>query len=98
MGSQKLYNWVNNNPLLTFLDIGYINNPAIASKHPRLCAVNSAIEVDLTGQVVSDSIGSKIYSGVGGQVDFMRAAALSEGGKPIIALPSRTGKGKSRIV
>lgn len=98
MGSQKLYKWLNNNPAVVFLDIGYVNETSVASAQPKLTAINSAIEVDLTGQVVSDSIGSRIYSGVGGQVDFMRAAALSQGGKPILALPSRTGKGKARIV
>ena len=75
-----------------------INNPNIIKRNPKVVAINSAVEIDLTGQVCADSVGSKIISGVGGQMDFMRGAALSEGGKPIIALTSRTKKGISRIV
>jgi len=98
MGSQEVYDFVNDNPFIRMLDIGYINDTSIIRQNPKVVAINSCIEVDLTGQVVSDSIGSKIYSGVGGQMDFIRGASLSEGGKPIIALPSTTSKGESRIV
>jgi acyl-CoA hydrolase len=98
MGTKRLYDFIDDNPLVHFLRIENINDPAIVKQNPKVIAINSAIEVDLTGQVVADSIGSKIYSGVGGQMDFMRGAALSEGGKPIIALPSTTSKGVSRIV
>jgi acyl-CoA hydrolase len=80
------------------LEASYVNDTAIIRKNPKMVAVNSAIEIDLTGQVCADSIGTCQYSGIGGQMDFMRGASLSEGGKPIIALPSVTNKGASRIV
>jgi acyl-CoA hydrolase len=80
------------------LDVAYTNDTAVIRRNPRVTAINSALEVDLTGQVCADSIGTRLYSGVGGQMDFMRGAALSEGGKPIIALPSVTSRGESRIV
>ncbi len=96
-GSQKLYDFVDDNPLVRMLDIAYVNDTAVIRQNPKVIAINSAIEVDLTGQVCSDSIGTTIYSGVGGQMDFIRGASLSEGGKPIIALPSTTSKGISRI-
>lgn len=98
LGTQKLYNYVNNNPAFAFLDIDYVNDPHVIRRNPKVVAINSAIEVDLTGQVCADSIGSRQFSGIGGQMDFMRGAALSEGGKPIIALTSRTAKGVNRIV
>lgn len=98
LGTQKLYNYVDNNPAFAFLDIDYVNDPHVIRRNPKVVAINSAIEVDLTGQVCADSIGSKQFSGIGGQMDFMRGAALSEGGKPIIALTSRTAKGINRIV
>ena len=98
VGTKKLYDYVNDNPAFAFLDIDFVNDPHIISKNPKVVAINSAIEVDLTGQVCADSIGTKIYSGIGGQMDFIRGAALSKGGKPIIALTSRTKKGESRIV
>jgi 4-hydroxybutyrate CoA-transferase len=98
MGTRRLYDFVDDNPLVELLDIAYVNDPAIIKQNPKVTAINSCIEVDLTGQVCSDSIGTRIYSGVGGQMDFMRGASLSEGGKPIIALPSVTRKGISRIV
>lgn len=98
IGDQKLYDFVDDNPSTVFLDISYVNNPNIIKRNPKVVAINSAVEIDLTGQVCADSVGSKIISGVGGQMDFMRGAALSEGGKPIIALTSRTQKGISRIV
>lgn len=97
MGTQRLYDFVDDNPLVTMLDVAYVNDTAVIRRNPKVTAINSAIEVDLTGQVCADSIGTKIYSGVGGQMDFMRGATLSEGGKAIIALPSVTSKGHSRI-
>lgn len=98
LGSKRLYDYVNDNPAFAFLDIDYVNDPHVIRRNPRVCAVNSAVEVDLTGQVCADSIGMYQFSGVGGQMDFMRGAALSEGGKPIIAITSRTAKGVPRIV
>ncbi|OJJ23014.1 4-hydroxybutyrate CoA-transferase [marine bacterium AO1-C] len=97
MGSQKLYDFVNDNPQVRLLACDYVNDTAVIRQNPNVIAINSAIEVDLTGQVCADSIGTKVYSGVGGQMDFMRGASLSRGGKPIIALPSVTSKGISRI-
>jgi acyl-CoA hydrolase len=98
LGSRKLYDFVDDNPSVIGLGIDYVNDTSIIRTNPKVTAINSAIEVDITGQVCSDSIGTYHYSGVGGQMDFMRGAALSEGGKPIIALPSITAKGISRIV
>lgn len=98
LGSKKLYDYVNDNPAFVFLVINYVNDPHVIRRNHKMVAINSAIEIDITGQVCSDSIGTYQYSGVGGQMDFMRGAALSEGGKPIIAIPSRTAKGISRIV
>ena len=97
-GTRKLYDLVDDNPSFAFLDVQYVNDTKVIRANPKVVAVNSAIEVDLTGQVCADSIGTYQYSGVGGQMDFMRGAALSEGGKPIIALCSTTGKGASKIV
>ena len=97
VGTRKLYDFVDDNPIVKSLDISYVNDPRILSLNPKVTAINSAIEIDITGQVCADSIGMFQYSGIGGQMDFIRGAALSEGGKPIIALPSRTGKGISRI-
>jgi len=98
VGTNRLYNYVNNNPAFAFLDIDYVNDPHVIRRNPKVIAINSAIEVDITGQVCADSIGTIQFSGIGGQMDFMRGAALSEGGKPIIALTSRTNKGVGRIV
>ncbi|MBS1626794.1 MAG: acetyl-CoA hydrolase/transferase family protein [Bacteroidetes bacterium] len=98
LGTNKLYNYVNDNPAIAFLDIDYVNNPHVIRRNPKVVAINSAIEVDITGQICADSIGTYQYSGIGGQMDFMRGAALSEGGKPIIALTSRTAKNVPRIV
>ena len=98
LGSRKLYDYVNDNPSVLQLEMDYVNNPNTIARNPRVAAINSAVEIDLTGQVCADSIGHKIISGVGGQMDFMRGAALSEGGKPIIALTSQTKNGKSKIV
>ena len=99
LGTRKVYDFIDNNPIIEFHPQEYVNNPFIIAKNNKMVAINSAIEVDLTGQVCSDSIGTKFYSGIGGQVDFIRGAARSEGGKPIIALPSTTKDGKiSKIV
>jgi acyl-CoA hydrolase len=98
LGSRKLYDFVDDNPSVAALGIDYVNDTSVIRTNPKVTAINSAIEVDFTGQVCSDSIGTYHYSGVGGQMDFMRGASLSEGGKPIIALPSTTSKGVSRIV
>ncbi|MEI6042804.1 MAG: acetyl-CoA hydrolase/transferase C-terminal domain-containing protein [Chloroflexota bacterium] len=98
LGSRRLYDFIDDNPLVEVLDITYVNDTAIIRRNPKVTAINSAIEVDLTGQVCADSIGTIQYSGVGGQMDFIRGASLSLGGKPIIALPSTTSKGISRIV
>ena len=97
MGSQHLYDYINDNPMFKILDAEYVNNSDVISKNPKVTAINSAIEIDLTGQVCADSIGMNIYSGVGGQMDFIRGASMSEGGKPIIALPSVSAKGISKI-
>lgn len=97
LGSRKLYDFVDDNPSIVVLNINYVNDTAVIRTNPKVTAINSAIEVDITGQVCSDSIGTYHYSGVGGQMDFIRGASLSEGGKPIIALPSVTSKGISRI-
>ncbi|HSC54302.1 MAG TPA: acetyl-CoA hydrolase/transferase C-terminal domain-containing protein [Phnomibacter sp.] len=98
LGTRKLYDYVNDNPAFHFLDIDYVNDPGVIRRNDRMVAINSAVEMDITGQVCADSIGTYQYSGVGGQLDFMRGAALSKGGKPIIALASRTAKGIPRIV
>jgi len=97
-GTRKLYDFVNDNPAIRVMDISYVNDTSIIRQNPKMTAINSAIEIDLTGQVCSDSIGTYEYSGIGGQMDFIRGASLSEGGLPIIALPSQTNKGVSRIV
>jgi len=88
MGSRRLYDFVDDNPEVVFLDVAYTNNTHVIRQNPKVVAINSALQVDLSGQVCADSVGTKIYSGVGGQMDFIRGAALSEGGKAIIALPS----------
>jgi acyl-CoA hydrolase len=98
LGSRKLYDFVDDNPSIAMLGIDYTNDTSVIRTNPKVTAINSAIEVDITGQVCSDSIGTYHFSGVGGQMDFVRGAALSEGGKPIIALPSTTSKNVSRIV
>ena len=99
LGTKKSYDFIDNNPVFEFHPQEYVNDPFIISQNSKMVAINSAIEIDLTGQVCSDSIGTKFYSGIGGQVDFIRGAAHSENGKPIIALPSTTKDYKiSRIV
>jgi len=97
MGSQKVYDFIHNNPLVLMMDVGYTNDPFIIAKNPRVTAINSALQVDLTGQVCADSLGTKFFSGVGGQVDFIYGASRSIGGKAIIAMPSVTNKGVSKI-
>jgi acyl-CoA hydrolase len=97
-GTKKLYDFVNDNPSIRVMDIGYVNDTSVIRQNPKVAAINSAIEIDLTGQVCADSFGTYQYSGIGGQMDFIRGASLSEGGKPIIAMPSITSKGISRIV
>lgn len=96
-GTRRVYDFVDDNPSVAFMDVSFVNDTAVIRKNPKMVAINSAIEIDITGQVCSDSLGMYQYSGIGGQMDFMRGAALSEGGKPIIALPSATAKGISRI-
>ena len=98
MGTRRMYDFIDDNPQVAMLDVGYTNDTAVIRRNPKVTAINSAIEVDLTGQVCADSIGTRQYSGVGGQMDFIRGASLSEGGKPIIALPSVTRRGETRIV
>jgi len=98
IGTKKLYDFIDDNPQVVFLEIDYVNDTKVICANPKAVAVNSAIEIDITGQVCADSIGTYQYSGVGGQMDFMRGAALSDGGKPIIALTSTTKKGESKIV
>lgn len=98
LGSQRVYDFVHDNPSVVQFGADYVNAPNTIARNPRVCAINSAVEVDLSGQVCADSVGSRIISGVGGQMDFMRGAALSRGGKPVIALTSRTKKGQPRIV
>lgn len=90
LGTRRLYTWANDFPMIELHPTEYVNNPFIIAQNPRMVAMNSAIEVDLTGQVCADSIGPKFYSGVGGQLDFIYGSSLSEGGLPIIALPSTT--------
>jgi acyl-CoA hydrolase len=98
LGTKKLYDFVDDNPNVLSLDVSTTNDPAQIRRNPRMCAINSALEIDLTGQICADSLGTMQYSGVGGQMDFMRGAALSEHGKPMIVLSSQSSKGASRIV
>ena len=99
LGTKKTYDFIDNNPIVEFHRQEYVNDPFVIAKNNKMVAVNSALEIDLTGQVCADSIGTKLFSGIGGQVDFVRGAAHSEGGKPIIALPSTTKNDTiSRIV
>ena len=97
MGSQKVYDFIDDNPMVAMMDVGYTNDPYIISQNPKMTAINSAVQIDLTGQVCADSIGTRFYSGVGGQIDFVYGASLSKGGKAIIAMPSCTNKGGSKI-
>lgn len=98
LGSSKVYDFADDNPNVCLMDVGFVNDTSVIRRNPRVVSINSAIELDLTGQICADSIGTYQYSGIGGQMDFMRGASLSEGGKPIIAIPSTTKKGASRIV
>ena len=98
LGTKRLYEFAHDNPMIEMLDVAYVNDTHVIRQNPKVTAVNSAVEVDITGQVCADSIGTKLYSGVGGQMDFMRGASLSQGGKPIIAMPSTTARGESKIV
>jgi acyl-CoA hydrolase len=98
MGSRRLYDFLDDNPQVAMLDIAYVNDPSVIRRNPKVVAINSAIEIDLTGQVCADSIGTTMWSGVGGQMDFLRGASLSAGGVPVIALPSATRQGLSRLV
>lgn len=96
-GTQNLYDFIDDNPTVSFMNVAHVNDTAVIRKNPKVVAINSALEIDLTGQICADSIGAYQYSGIGGQMDFMRGASLSEGGKAIIAMPSVTGKGISKI-
>jgi len=98
IGTRKLYDFVNDNPMIRVMEISHANDTSLIRQNPKVTAINSAIELDLTGQVCADSMGTYQYSGIGGQMDFIHGASLSNGGKPIIALPSITSKGISRIV
>lgn len=98
IGTRDMYSFIDDNPQFAFLEAEYVNDGRIIRTNPKVVAINSAIEIDLTGQVCADSIGTYQYSGVGGQMDFIRGASLSEGGKPIIAMGSATKKGASKIV
>src|SRR5579872_7430075 len=97
-GTRKLFDFVDDNPEIRVMDIGYVNDTSIIRQNPKVAAINSAIEIDLTGQICADSMGTYQYSGIGGQMDFIHGASLSEGGLPIIAMPSVTCTGVSRIV
>ena len=98
LGTRKVYDFIDNNPLINCMNVDFVNDTSVIRRNPKVVAINSAIEIDITGQVCADSIGTMQYSGIGGQMDFMRGASLSAGGKPIIALPSTTKSGISRIV
>ena len=97
MGSQAVYDFLDDNPGVLMMDVGYTNDPYVISKNDNFVAINSALQIDLTGQVSADSLGTKFWSGVGGQIDFVYGASLSKGGKAIIAMPSITNKGVSKI-
>jgi 4-hydroxybutyrate CoA-transferase len=98
MGTKKVYEFIDDNPRVAMMDVSFVNDVRIIRRNPKVTAINSALAIDLTGQVCADSIGTKHYSGVGGQMDFIRGASYSRGGKPIIALASRTKKGLTKIV
>ena len=98
MGSQKIYNFIDGNPQVLMKDVEYTNDPFIIAQQPKMTSINSAIQVDLSGQVCADSLGDKIYSGVGGQIDFVYGASRAKDGKAIIAMPSTTRKGINKIV
>ena len=95
MGTRKLYDYVDNNPIFSFNPTEYVNDPFVIGQQNKMVAINTALEVDLTGQVCSDSLGTRFYSGIGGQADFNQGAGRSMGGRAIIALPSTAEKGKA---
>jgi acyl-CoA hydrolase len=97
MGSQKTYDFLHNNPRVLMKDVAYTDDPFVIAQQPKMVSINSALQVDITGQVCADSLGTKFYSGVGGQIDFIYGASRSKGGKAIIAMPSVTAKGVSKI-
>ena len=98
IGTRKLYDFIDDNPSVVQLDIAFTNNPEIIGRNPKVVAINSAVEIDLTGQICADSVGTHVISGVGGQIDYMRGASLSKDGKAVIAISSRTSQGKTKIV
>lgn len=98
LGTKDLYDFVDYNRSLLMMDIGYVNDPYVIFRNPKVVAVNSAVQIDLTGQISADSIGTRIISGTGGQLDFVKGASMSEGGKSITAVPSRAKNGQSKIV
>ena len=98
IGTEKVFDFINDNPAVNLLETNYVNDVGVIGSNPNVVAINSALEIDITGQVVSDTIGLNVYSGVGGQMDFMRGAAISPGGKPVICLTSTTNHGESKIV
>ncbi|MGP1515361.1 MAG: acetyl-CoA hydrolase/transferase family protein [Bacteroidales bacterium] len=98
MGTKKLYDFVGDNVMVRMMDVSHTNNPQVIASQPKMTAINSALEIDITGQVCAESIGTKLFSGIGGQLDFVVGAALSKGGKNIMAMPSVTNKGESKIV
>ena len=98
LGSKEVFDFVNQNPGVLIKDVGYTNDPYIKAKNPKVASIDSAIQIDLTGQVCADSIGTRMISRIGGQTDFIRGAVLSEGGISIIALASQTKTGQSKIV
>lgn len=98
LGTKEFYEYVDFNRDILMMDIGYVNDPFIIARNPKVVAVNSAVQIDLTGQVCADSVGTRIISGTGGQLDFVKGACLSEGGKSITAFPSRAKNGHSKIV
>ena len=98
LGTKELYDYVDYNRNLLMMDIGYVNDPHIIFRNPKVVAVNTAVQIDLTGQISEDSVGTRIISGTGGQLDFVKSASMSEGGKSITAFPSRAKNGQSKIV
>ena len=98
LGSQEVYSFIDHNPDVLMKDIKYVNDPWVIRQNPNMMAINSATEVDLTGQICADSIGTRIFSGTGGQLDFVKGASMSEGGVSMTAFASRTNKGKTKIV
>lgn len=98
IGTEKVFDFINDNPSVNLLETNYVNDISVIGSNPNVVAINSALEIDITGQVVADSIGLNIYSGVGGSMDFIRGAALSRNGKPVICMTSQTAHGESKIV